>query len=255
MTFVGEVNTEKYGCYTPGSWIPVIPEEELFAKKPDYLIVLPWHFKEFFLTQQKYKQFNLVFPLPNLEVVNAHSEMIERITHHDRFLAVIIRKDYSKDGISFITPNDFSLQLGYMNHPEGHEIKPHMHHPIYRETVGTLEVLIIQKGKIRIDFYSFDKEYLESRELSSGDVILLVDAGHGMTVLEPLSMIEVKNGPYRPQEDKEKFEGIYTYPLSRQKLSVFKVDSSPCVKAVGTEGARRATGVPTATPYTSAGVR
>lgn len=206
VTFVGEVNTEKYGCYTPGSWIPVIPEEELFARKPDYLIVLPWHFKEFFLTQQKYKQFNLVFPLPNLEVVNAHSEMIERITHHDSLLAVIIRKDYRKDGISFITPNDFSLQLGYMNHPERHEIKPHMHHPIYRETVGTQEVLIIQKGKIRIDFYSFDKEYLENRELSSGDVILLLSAGHGMTVLEPVSMIEVKNGPYRPQEDKEKFE-------------------------------------------------
>jgi hypothetical protein len=48
---------------------------------------------------------------------------------------------------------------------------------------------------------------------------------------------------------------IYPYPLSKQKLRVFKVDSSPYVKAVGTEGARRATGVPTATPYTSAGVR
>jgi len=48
---------------------------------------------------------------------------------------------------------------------------------------------------------------------------------------------------------------VYPYPLSRQKLGVFKVDSSPCVKAVGTEGARRATGVPTAAPYTSAGVR
>lgn len=134
--------------------------------------------------------------------------MIERITHHDNLLAIIVRKNYNnKDGISFITPNDFSLQLGYMNHPEGHKIKPHMHHPVYRETIGTQEVLIIQKGEIRIDFYSFDKEYLESRELSAGDVILLIGAGHGMTVLEPVSMIEVKNGPYRPEEDKEKFEG------------------------------------------------
>jgi len=48
---------------------------------------------------------------------------------------------------------------------------------------------------------------------------------------------------------------LYPYPLSRQITGVFKVDSSPCVKAVGTEGARRATGVPKATPYTSAGVR
>jgi len=49
--------------------------------------------------------------------------------------------------------------------------------------------------------------------------------------------------------------GIYPYPLSRQKTGIFKVDSSPCITAVGTEGARRATGVPTATLYTSAGVR
>ena len=49
--------------------------------------------------------------------------------------------------------------------------------------------------------------------------------------------------------------GLYPYPLSRQKTGVSKVDSSPSVKAGGTEGTRRATGVPTATPYTSAGVR
>ena len=133
--------------------------------------------------------------------------MIEKVTYRDELLAIIIRKEYDKNGISFITPNDFSLQLGYMKHPQGHKIKPHMHHPVYRETVGTQEVLIIQEGELRIDFYSFDKEYLESRNLFGGDVILLIGAGHGMTVLKPVRMIEVKNGPYRPEEDKEKFEG------------------------------------------------
>lgn len=69
IPFVGEVNVEKYGCYTPGTWIPIIPETELLAKKPDYLIVLPWHFRKFFLAQEKYSQTTLVFPLPNLEIV------------------------------------------------------------------------------------------------------------------------------------------------------------------------------------------
>jgi len=133
--------------------------------------------------------------------------MIETIRHNDELLAIIVSKNYRKDGISFITPNDFTLQLGYFNHPAAYEIKPHIHHPVQRETAGTQEVLIIQKGAIRIDFYSNDKWYLESRELSEGDVILLISGGHGMTVLEPLSMIEVKNGPYRPEEDKDKFEG------------------------------------------------
>lgn len=69
IAFVGEVNAEKYGCYTPGTWIPIIPEAELLAKNPDYLIVLPWHFRKFFQRQEKYRQSNLVFPLPTLEVV------------------------------------------------------------------------------------------------------------------------------------------------------------------------------------------
>ena len=69
ITFVGEVNEEKYGCYTPGTWIPIIPEAELLIKKPDYLIILPWHFRKFFQKQAKYKSTNLVFPLPTLDIV------------------------------------------------------------------------------------------------------------------------------------------------------------------------------------------
>jgi hypothetical protein len=69
ISFVGEVNVEKYGCYTPGTWLPIIPETELLSKNPDYLIVLPWHFRKFFLQQGKYSKSALVFPLPNLEVI------------------------------------------------------------------------------------------------------------------------------------------------------------------------------------------
>lgn len=69
IEFVGEVNTEKFGCYTPGTWIPIIPEQELLAKRPDYMIVLPWHFRNFFVSNKKYSGMNLVFPLPQVEVV------------------------------------------------------------------------------------------------------------------------------------------------------------------------------------------
>ena len=70
IAFVGEVNSEKFGCYTPGTWIPIIPEETLLANKPDYLIVLPWHFKQFFITNKKFSGMDLVFPLPTVEVVS-----------------------------------------------------------------------------------------------------------------------------------------------------------------------------------------
>lgn len=69
VEFVGEVNPEKFGSYTPGTWIPIIPEDDLLAMKPDYMIVLPWHFKEFFLKSKKLSGETLVFPLPNVEVI------------------------------------------------------------------------------------------------------------------------------------------------------------------------------------------
>ena len=69
VEFVGEVNPEKFDCYTPNTWIPIIPEKELLAKNPDYMIVLPWHFKEFFVKNKNFSNMTLVFPLPKLEVL------------------------------------------------------------------------------------------------------------------------------------------------------------------------------------------
>ena len=66
---VGEVNPEKFGRYTPGSWIPIVNEDQLLAKPPDYLLVLPWHFKSFFLNNPKFRNSKLIFPLPMLEVI------------------------------------------------------------------------------------------------------------------------------------------------------------------------------------------
>lgn len=66
---VGEVNPEKFGCYTPGTWLPIIAEHDLLSAKPDFVIVLPWHFRQFFIHNKKMAGVNLVFPLPKVEVV------------------------------------------------------------------------------------------------------------------------------------------------------------------------------------------
>ncbi len=68
---VGEVNPEKFGAFTPGTFLPIVPEDQLLAGRPDYLIVLPWHFREFFLNSPKFTGRDLVFPLPQLETVRA----------------------------------------------------------------------------------------------------------------------------------------------------------------------------------------
>lgn len=133
--------------------------------------------------------------------------MVEVINHQGIVIAIIVRKDYRKEGIEFITPENYSLQLGHMTRPAGYEVIPHTHNPVCRETIGTQEALFIKSGAIRIDFYSFEREYLESRELAAGDIILLAGAGHGITVLETATIVEVKNGPFIEGADKGRFEG------------------------------------------------
>jgi mannose-6-phosphate isomerase-like protein (cupin superfamily) len=111
-------------------------------------------------------------------------------------------------GIHFFTPDDFSQQLAYMSHPQNKTIAPHVHNPVRREVHLTKEVLFIRKGKLRVDFYNDKQEYLESRILNGGDVILLASGGHGFTMLEDTEMFEVKQGPYAGENDKTRFAGI-----------------------------------------------
>jgi SAM-dependent methyltransferase len=66
---IGEVNPDKFGAVTPGSWIPIEDEKNVLRSKPDYLLVLPWHFRDFFLSNPTYTGQKLVFPLPELEIV------------------------------------------------------------------------------------------------------------------------------------------------------------------------------------------
>jgi NDP-4-keto-2,6-dideoxyhexose 3-C-methyltransferase len=68
ISFIGEVNQDKFGCCTPGTWIPIIPESVALIRKPDYLLVLPWHFSKFFEQNEKFDSLNLVFPLPELRI-------------------------------------------------------------------------------------------------------------------------------------------------------------------------------------------
>jgi len=133
--------------------------------------------------------------------------MIEEIKYNDQLLAIIISNNYSEPGIHFFTPNDFSQQVAFMKHPAGKNIQPHVHNPVQREVHFTKEVLFIRKGKIRVDFFTNQQHYTESRVLETGDVILLSEGGHGFAILEETEMVEIKQGPYAGEADKTRFDG------------------------------------------------
>ncbi len=69
VSAIGEVNSDKFGAFTPGTMIPLVAEDELLASNPDYLLVLPWHFRAFFELLPKMKGRTLIFPLPQFEIV------------------------------------------------------------------------------------------------------------------------------------------------------------------------------------------
>ena len=141
--------------------------------------------------------------------------MIEQIKNRKQLLSIIIRANYKSKGIKFFTPKETSQQLGYMHRPKGYKITPHRHNNFKRLIKTTDETLIIKSGKVRIDFYDEKKKYLKSKILKKGDVILLINGGHGFEMLEKTEMIEIKQGPYSNDKDKTRFE-----PVKKNKLKI-----------------------------------
>ena len=66
---VGEVNSDKFNCFTPGSWIPIKPEAEVLGYENPFLLILPWHFRDFFVSNSHIKNKKLLFPLPKIDIV------------------------------------------------------------------------------------------------------------------------------------------------------------------------------------------
>ncbi len=119
---------------------------------------------------------------------------------------MLLTQDHSKPGLEFFTPNELTLQMGYMKYPTGYRILPHVHKYVPRQIGYTLEAVMVKSGKVRVDLYTDDKVFIRNIDLVRGDVILFVSGGHGFQFLEEGELVEIKQGPYVSQDiDKEKF--------------------------------------------------
>jgi hypothetical protein len=65
---IGDINPDKHGAYAPGTWIP-IKDEDSVLNEYDIFVILPWHFRNFFVNNKKFKGKKLLFPLPNPELI------------------------------------------------------------------------------------------------------------------------------------------------------------------------------------------
>jgi quercetin dioxygenase-like cupin family protein len=129
----------------------------------------------------------------------------EAISHRGKVVCMIVRAEPVPDETTFYTPHHCNLQVGKIVYPAGSEVPRHAHRPVIRHLVGTPEVLVVQKGRMIVDVYADDHAILCSREVSAGDVVVLLSAGHGFRLLEDTVLLEVKQGPYVGPHEKELF--------------------------------------------------
>jgi|SRR5262245_11910098 len=132
-------------------------------------------------------------------------DLFEKIAWDGSPLAYIIRRELTPSATTFLTPPDFTQQIGFVVYPAGGEITPHLHRSFERKIQGTSEVLVVKKGRCEVTIYNDLKEPVAKRELREGDILLLVDGGHGFRMSEDTILLEIKQGPYTGLDEKERF--------------------------------------------------
>jgi hypothetical protein len=124
--------------------------------------------------------------------------------------ALIIKKKrrFIKNGVDFLTKDKDLLQLGFINHKKNHLIKSHIHLKKPRIINYCTEVLLIEKGKVKIKFFDNNSSDIKKDKiLNKGDIIILFQGGHGFKILEKTQIIEIKQGPYVEGKDKKIIKG------------------------------------------------
>lgn len=122
--------------------------------------------------------------------------MINKIYDNKKLIALVLRSKFSCSGIKFLTPNNFSQQLGYMKRPKNYQVKPHKHKRNKRSVNFTNEVLYVKKGKVLFNLFNKKDIFIKKIILNKGDFILIGECGHSLKMLENSELIEVKQGPY-----------------------------------------------------------
>ncbi len=132
-------------------------------------------------------------------------QYLEQIMYDEKPLAYLIRAEMDPSQTTFVTPPEFKQQVGFVVYPAGGVIDRHDHRPLERHLIGTSEVLIVRRGRCEIDIYNDHRKWVATRELRPGDIMLMVGGGHGFRIVEDTVFLEIKQGPYTGEDEKEHF--------------------------------------------------
>lgn len=123
--------------------------------------------------------------------------MISEIKVKGRLYAVIVLAGYEKKGLSFFSPIDVAIQAGCWNYDKGKSLPPHIHIPNERINKKTQEAIFVCRGAVKVNIYEENGRPIESFIAGKGDLVILLEGGHGYEILENRTKIlEFKNGPF-----------------------------------------------------------
>lgn len=131
---------------------------------------------------------------------------IQNIKDGDEILAIVLRNEFDKEGLNFITNEDCSFQVAVHNVKRGTRYKAHITNPFSNiNLLKANKIYYVAEGKVGIDLYGLNEKKIKYITLNKGDLILFINGGHGLDILEKSKVIEIKQGPYRGQDKDKKF--------------------------------------------------
>ncbi len=135
------------------------------------------------------------------------SEKMKEFKKNGIVLARHIAKSDINDGLSFFSNDNEFIQVGTWNYNKGKQLMRHYHNEVERKISRTYEVLYIISGSIKANIYDLDNKFEGHMVVENGDILILLESGHGYEVLEEnTKVLEVKNGPYLgPNIDRTRF--------------------------------------------------
>ena len=140
--------------------------------------------------------------------------MIKLIKDNDIIFAKIIRSSYQSKDTEFFTDEKDEIQLGYITYPKNHKTGAHYHNHLNKQTNRTDEILIVQTGSARVDFYNTKGEYIKSCEIFKGDILIIHQGGHNIIFYEDTKVLAIKSGVYDKENSKTRMVGTNNSELN-----------------------------------------
>ncbi len=139
--------------------------------------------------------------------------MIKLIQQNNETFAKIIRANYQTQGNEFFTDGSNEVQFGVITYPKNHKTGAHCHNISSKKTTQLDEILIVQNGSARVDFYNTKGEYIISSEIFQDDILIIFKGGHNIIFYEDTKVYVIKKGAYIKDKNKTRIIGTNNLEL------------------------------------------